>query len=814
MSSVQTTENGLRGGITRRESEVLALVGERLSNREIADRLYISVRTVESHVSALLTKLGVSDRRELVGVAERIAARPAKHNLPRRPDSFVGRESVSADLAGLLRNHRLVSVVGPPGVGKTRLAIEVGRSLEPEWNSGVWLVQLAGVRDSELVVPTVMAVLGIPAGPALDPLEGLIQALGSRRTLVVLDNCEHLADAASAVAEALVTRTEDCTVLATSRHPLGVSGERVFALDPLESSAAGRLFEDRAAAAVSGFHITADIEDDVAELVQRLDGIPLALELAATRVRTFTPAEILKHLHAGLDVVATSIGDARHRTLRDAIAWSHRLLTPDARCLLERLSVFSGSFTLAAVQAVCADALLDSRQILGVLPELVDHSLVVAEQAPSGRRYHLLESVRAFASAELSGGSEIEAQHTQFFAGFADEAGSQLTGANQQRWLELVEADLDNLRVAFRRALDSGPLDLAWRLVGATMLFWEYSGRRWEGAEWARSAKALIGSEPSKLSTRAMAAAAWLLTSQDTAETLEFSQAIMDLAQQIGDEVGFHRAQLVHAWGGAHHRPREAEAALAEAAAYFARPGDRWWEALALIRLSGLEDDGAEKLTRARELCRTLGDERLYTIATRFMLMTPLVAGRLDEARGIIEEGLVLSRRTRNVHEEGEFLRYLALVELASNRPREADELYEEAVPLLLQTGDLRCASRAIAQQGVACLRSGQPGEARTLLARAWELVTKVNEPNAAAYCLSAMAEMSEGAVAVRFHAAASALIDSHQISYIPPGLDREAHQRSLRASLGPDAFDMAWNEGRAADPGALMAAPDARLTQ
>jgi predicted ATPase/DNA-binding CsgD family transcriptional regulator len=808
MSSVQTTDIGLRGGVTRRESEVLALVGQRLSNREIADRLYISVRTVESHVSSLLTKLGVTERRDLVGAADRLAAPPPRHNLPRRPDSFVGRESASSQLIELLRDFRLVSLIGPPGVGKTRLAIEVGLALETEWESGVWLVQLAGLRDPGLVVPTVMAALDIPAVPARDPLESLVEAMGSRHVLVILDNCEHLATAASAVAEALVSRTEHAAMLATSRQPLAASGERVFSLDPLEAEAATRLFEDRAVAAMNDFRVTTDIQSDVAALINRLDGIPLALELAASRVRTFSPAEIVDHLRAGIEVVGSSQGDERHRTLRDAIAWSHRLLTPDARRLFERLSVFAGSFTLGAAQVVCADAELNSQEILTLLPELVDHSLVAAEQASIGRRYHLLESVRAFASAELGDGTVFESQHTRFFAGLADEAGSQLSGADQQRWLERLEADLDNLRVAFRRSLDAGALDLVWTLVGATMLFWEYSGRRWEGVEWARSVKTLIGSEPSRRSTRALASAAWLLTSHDTTETLEFAQAVMTLAQKVGDDVGYHRAQLVHAWGGAHHRPRDSEVALVEAGAFFARQGDRWWEALALIRLSGLRDEGAEEnITRARELCRTLGDMRLYTIATRFLVGGSLVAGKMDEARLTIDEGLALSRRTNNVHEEGEFLRYLALVEMSEGQLQEADELYQEAVPLLLRTGDLRCASRAIGQHGATCLRLGRRSEARRLLSRAWELATKVNDPIAVTYCLSATAELSEGALAVRLHAAAASLMEAHQIGYLPPGLHRESHQNDLRASLGPSAFERAWNEGRAANPGDLMTA-------
>ncbi len=400
MSSVETTEFGLRGGVTRREAEILSLVGNRLSNREIADHLYISVRTVESHVSSLLAKLGASDRRALVALADQLKAPAPSHNLPRRPDSFVGRDAEQRHLAEVLAGHRLVTIVGPPGVGKTRLATETALGLLDRYEEGVWLVELADVADPKLVVPSVMAVLGLRAPPGGDPLEALVAGAATRRSLVVLDNCEHLAGSAAAVAEAVTTRTDSLAVLATSRHPLGTSGERVVQLDPLLVEPSVRLFADRAGAAQDGFELTDHNTDSVTRLVERLDRIPLAVELAASRIRAFTPAELLDHLGIGIDLIGTSAAAGRHRTLTGTIAWSYRLLSTGERLLFGRLCVFAG-FNLAAAQTVCAGDGLAGDKIPALLSDLVDHSLVFPLPGTSPHRYRMLESIRAFAGGRL-----------------------------------------------------------------------------------------------------------------------------------------------------------------------------------------------------------------------------------------------------------------------------------------------------------------------------------------------------------------------------------------------------------------------------
>ncbi|MFD2767189.1 ATP-binding protein [Micromonospora eburnea] len=389
---------------SKREAEVLALLGLRLSNAEIAERLFISVRTVESHVSSLLRKYGVADRFDLAASAQPPQGATPAGELAGLPDprtAFVGRERERDALLTALRHNRLVTLVGPGGVGKTRLACVVGAAAAPAFPLGGAFVDLVPVRDG-FVAQAVAAALGVTE-QAQQPLAAAItDRLGQGRTLLVLDNCEHLLDPVAGFVERILSTCPDTTVLATSRERLAVPGEQIIPVAPLPPETdAVALFQDRARAADPHFSADPAI---VAELCARLDGMPLAIELAAARSASLGAAGLLAALDDAPRLLSGGRGaDRRHRSLRAVIGWSHDLLDDEERALFRRLAVFVGSFDLAAAVAVSQAG--GHGTVADLLGRLADKSLVVHQRGAMSR-WRLLETVRAFAAEQLATAGE------------------------------------------------------------------------------------------------------------------------------------------------------------------------------------------------------------------------------------------------------------------------------------------------------------------------------------------------------------------------------------------------------------------------
>ena len=350
----------LAAGISAREAEVLDAVGAHLSNAQIAGRLHISVRTVESHVSSLLRKFGAADRRELAALAPAAGSPAATVGLPGPWTSFVGRDREQAAVLAALREARLVTLVGPGGVGKTRLAVEVARDPAPLFPSGCAFADLAPAREG-FVVQAVASVLGVSERPRQPLEESVHEHLAARRLLLVLDNCDHLLTVVAAFTERLLAACPGVTVLATSRERLAVAGERTVTVPPLSLVAGGAgggtgseasvLFIDRARAVDPGFIPAAEVD----ELCARLDGMPLAIELAAARTASLGLDGLLAGLDDHLRLLAGGRGaDPRHHSLRAVIGWSHDLLDEPERAMFRRLSVFAGGFDLDAARAMAS----------------------------------------------------------------------------------------------------------------------------------------------------------------------------------------------------------------------------------------------------------------------------------------------------------------------------------------------------------------------------------------------------------------------------------------------------------------------------
>ncbi|MGA5421734.1 AfsR/SARP family transcriptional regulator [Streptomyces lavendulocolor] len=434
------------------------------------------------------------------------AARPAPGNLRARLTSFVGRDDELAALAGEVRVRRLVTLLGPGGVGKTRLALEAAAAVdgaEDLWPDGTWLAELAPVRDAADVPEAVLNALGarepLHLGTehrAQDPLGRLLDHCARRRLLLVLDNCEHLVGAAATLTDTLLAHCPGVTVLATSREPLGVPGETVRPVEPLPRDAALRLLADRGAAARPGFRTDHDPRA-CAEICHRLDGLPLALELAAARLRALTPRQIADRLDDRFRLLDRGARTAlpRQQTLRAVVDWSWDLLDDAERAVLRRLAVFAGGCSLDQAEEVCADP--DTPYLL---TSLVDKSLVVATPSPAGdgMRYRLLETVADYAAERLTEAGEREStarRHLVAVREFARAAGRRLYGPQQTRWLEALDAEHDNLRAALRTAVDLGEEQEGLCLALSLGWFWQLRGHLADARTWSAEVAAL-GPDP------------------------------------------------------------------------------------------------------------------------------------------------------------------------------------------------------------------------------------------------------------------------------------------------------------------------------
>ncbi|MFI0372837.1 ATP-binding protein [Actinomadura sp. 1N219] len=444
--------------ISGREAEVLAALGSRLSNAQIANRLHVSVRTVESHVSSLLRKYGVADRWALAELARSEAPELGRVvGLPASGTTFVGRDAERADVLAALAEARLVTLLGPGGVGKTRLAAAVAAVAGALFPSGGAFVDLVPVRDG-FVARAVATALGVTEGSHQPLADAVAARLGAGRSLLLLDNCEHVIDEAAAFAERILAACPGARVLVTSRERLGVPGERSVPISPLPGSDAEALFHDRALAADPRFVADPEV---IADLCARLDGMPLAIELAAARGASLGATGLLAALEDALRLLSGGRGgDERHRSLRAVLSWSHDLLDEEERALFRRLAVFAGAFDLDAAVAVGGDR----AGVADLLGRLVDKSLVVHLRGRVSR-WRLLETVRAFARAQLSAAGEEDetgARHLRWAAAAASGLEGRL---GDPAWREDFDAMAADLRSAL--ATPRSPCEVTHRLASA-----------------------------------------------------------------------------------------------------------------------------------------------------------------------------------------------------------------------------------------------------------------------------------------------------------------------------------------------------------
>ena len=431
-------------------------------------------------------------------------------NLPTQLTSFVGREKELADVKRLLSDTHMLTLIGPGGTGKTRLSIRSARDVMNEYPEGVWLIDLAPVLDPDLVPRTTAITIGLRDEPQRPVIDMLCDYLSTKKMLIILDNCEHLVDACANMAEQILRTAVDVRILASSREALGVAGEVTYrvpslalpdkdhlpSLETLNQYEAVKLFIDRATSAQPTFAVTNENAPSLAQVCHRLDGIPLAIELAAAKVRVLSLDQIAKRLDDRFRLLTGGRRTAleRHQTLRAAVDWSYNLLPTEEQSFFRRLSVFVGGWTLEAAESVCADesspGAVGGEDVLNLLEQLINKSLVITEEEHRESRYRMLETMRQYASEKLVESGESDTfhdRHLNYFVELAETAEPHLRRAEQLEWLSLLDAEIENLRTALDWSVDIPSSIPGLRLAGALGPFWEVRNHFIEGIDWLES---------------------------------------------------------------------------------------------------------------------------------------------------------------------------------------------------------------------------------------------------------------------------------------------------------------------------------------
>ena len=632
-------------------------------------------------------------------------------NLPLELSSFVGREKELAEVKRLLESTRLLTLTGSGGCGKTRLALAVASEVVEDFEDGVWMVDLASLADPALVPQAIASTLGVREQPGRSLVETLSDYLGSRKVLLVLDNCEHLIETCAGLAETLLRSCPKLRILATSREALGIVGEvawpvpslslpdlrRLPAVESLPRYESARLFVERAVAVKPSFALTERNAPAVAQVCYRMDGIPLAIELAAARARVMSVEQIADRLDDSFGLLSAGSRTAmpRHRTLHATMEWSHELLPEEERTLFRRLSVFAGGFSLEAAESVCAGEDLEQDEVLVLLSHLVDKSLVLVAEQDGEARYRLLETVRQYSWEKLSESGEagrVCERHAGHYLALAQEAEPELKGEGQVAWLERLEREHDNLRVAMRWLLDRGESEEAARLGWALWLFWGIRAHFAEGQRSMEQALSAEGGAAMSASARAKAlyVAGMMANYQGdhrSAETLveESLGLFRELEDKLGTAYALSNAGFAALGQG---QPQKAITLTEDAVDLFLEEDEKWGAAIELGFLAvAWRDQGdhrrAKQLAeRGLALSREVGERQtlctaLYTLATLAQ-----AEGDHERARDLFEEGLTLSAELGNEADVAHCLEGLASIAGAEGRVVRAAHLWgaEEAL--------------------------------------------------------------------------------------------------------------------------------------
>ncbi len=747
------------------------------------------------------------------------------NNLPHQLTSFVGRDREMAEVRRMLETTRLLTLTGSGGCGKTRLAMQVAAELVDRFPDGVWLVELGALSDDAQVAQAVASAVGVREQPGRPLLATLTDDLQPRHLLLVLDNCEHVLAGSAHIAYSLLSASPHLRILATSREPLGITGEvawrvpslavpdpvRLPPLERLSEFDAVRLFRDRAASVLPPFRLTPQNAPFVTQICHRLDGIPLAIELAAARVRALSVEQIAERMGDAFLLLTggSRTSPLRQQTLRAAMDWSYRLLSGSEQALLCRLSVFAGGSTLEAAEVVCTGGSVAPGEVLDRLSGLVDKSLVVADDQGVERRFRMLETIRQYARDKLGETAEdveTRRRHRSWFLNLAEQVEPKLL-ASAEPWLSRLEVEHDNIRAALDFSLQSGEGEAGLRLAGALRRFWMVRGYWTEGRQ--RIEAALVQEAgPAPLRSKALTAAASLAQSQgDYQRTEALAQESLAIQRAGHDHRGM--ADSLNVLGIARLERGDypgARRLLEESLTSARRADERHLAASALINLANVAehegdyDRAAVLCQESLELFRAADDHRGSAFALNLLGVVASDQGDYDTARARFEEGLALRRTLGDRRGIAGSLSQLALVAREGGDLDLARRYYEESLSIQRELGDSRGIATTLRNLGLVAWRQGAVARARGLMEESLVMRQTQENKTRIAECLEGLARVAPAPErAARLLGAAESLRE--RVGTPLPPAERPEHTHvvdAVRKALSPAAFAAHWTQGRA----------------
>jgi predicted ATPase/DNA-binding CsgD family transcriptional regulator len=774
-------------------------------------------------------------------LATRLPPRRPVSNLPTQLTSFIGREQEIAAASTLLRRNdvRLLTFTGPGGVGKTRLSLQIASHLEQEFANGVCFVSLDPISETELVIPSIAQVIGVKEVGAQPLLARLQDYLREKQLLLLLDNFEQVVSAAFILSE-LLTTCLHLKMIVTSRAVLHIPGEHQFPVSPLPlpgpehdpgdatlaRNEAIALFCLRAQEVTPDFQLTPGNITAVAELCRRLDGLPLAIELAAARIKLLPPQSLLTRLQQHHPILTSTIRDlpARQHTLHRTIKWSYDLLDNDEQTLFRYLCVFVGGCTLEAAEAVCHALDDHGRNVLEGISSLLDKSLLQQREQASGEpRLALLETIREFGQeclVESGEATKVLQAHACYFLQLAEEIEPKLFGAEQVHWFDTLEREHENMRAALRWFIESGESERALRLAGALARFWAVRGYVGEGRQWLQRALASSGHLQLHPLAKVLSWAGWLAFLQSDVSTAErLCKESLELSQALGDARGIalalHRLGLIQAY---HGNFAAAYSLLEESVTRAKEIGDTGGVAYSFMALGNLAIGRSEPqrvrswLEEGLGLFRALDNIEGIAWSLFILARFSLIQGEREQASALGKEGLALFRAMGLDEGVGRTLLLLGQVLLQQGETERARLLFEESRHIFKEGGSQHNVAQALVLLTCVAVLQENTSAAHSYWEQGLAILRALHDTSGIITALTALAGIAtlpgDPRWAVHLWGAAERLREEHALAILPAEqADSEQSMALARTQLGAELFAAAWAEGRQMTPEQAFAA-------